>query len=1136
MTEARPPPVDVSGAALKEAGRNAVHPESDLSRWKVGLEFVGMAGEERSLVTGSDWYDLTHAATELVNSNDKPSPDAAEQVYQQAKSNRQTANSRVEAVSSHLEDLKAKQIRWNNEAAKMLRQMDRSSPIGNVQSAQYAGSGDNQRMTRSPSWTIDEQKARQQEQDLSDLEDEIDKLNEQYQASIDAVAENVQTAADLFGAEIEVGDEQTTMHQLAGTYADAARQSRKYYAERADYLWRLKEWAADEQGPLKSKQSDIKDAVTAAARSGADSTDLVSVLGTRCEIFVELAPNESSVSCSTVKQRGYHEEWGNRIWYEIFEKGLSVVETDAETDAKFLSRYTPGNQGSTAYAQYTRKIEKAYTAREQLLTTYYGMIESYRGWRRDSELSETVQTDDSTAVAYDTVLGNRLNSLTTVLRPPRINDISVTRSQEGHTGTGEVSVSAAHPEGVAETSYRIRRGTGGDVQAAGDYYSIGDRTSFTLHSFAETLDQNTQDYTILARARGPGGATLMRRANFTLAVSEQGTGSAPDGPVDAMPTDDTPPEKLSLDFEYLRRTTESTASPLGNVSLQGTAGTGASVGVGAGGGSNTVSISTLQSQGVAPSTTTGNARLWTNSATTLRMEVKADDPDSDIAEIDYKIGTSKGASDVRDWRTLQGQMSTRNITTSGSDPAAVELNGVVRGLSLEEGTSYYVTIRARNGAGLTTVHEHDTPIVYDGTPPDKPGRAGTKVDPGSASSGLTVMASSKAIRYPPSWKGAPSVGEPEGPSLTVRWRTAEDEASSVWNYEYVVTRDNPASPFEHPGGDRKQFRAAYGDTSATITAQSLSYPDVISDQLSYTDSVWVHVRALDQAGNTSDPLTVGPALPKDPSPPEPPEVRPMVVPDGIRLYFVRPAYDQETGIAGYQYRVENAQTGTTLKAFPSGPEADFGPQCPRPSGAVYVVESSVALALSGRDESQEWEPVDDPMGCTPDSDVSRAPYYFLSADSLPTGEPLQVDVRTVDGQGSVHPGAYTESLVLDDSAPTLSASASSTTSSVAVSGSIRDAHDPESGVARVEYFDPLRRVWREVAVASDPPTNPQSYSFTIQNAVGPTGQQVQSISIRVTNGAGQETVKQVSVSQFPILDTGGSSNANTNWGQIGPGP
>jgi len=73
----------------------------------------------------------------------------------------------------------------------------------------------------------------------------------------------------------------------------------------------------------------------------------------------------------------------------------------------------------------------------------------------------------------------------------------------------------------------------------------------------------------------------------------------------------------------------------------------------------------------------------TKSSTTLHASWSSSDSESGIMEYQYAIGTSKGATNVVPWISV------------GTNTSVIKT-----GLSLKKGTTYYFSVKARNGAGL----------------------------------------------------------------------------------------------------------------------------------------------------------------------------------------------------------------------------------------------------------------------------------------------------------------------------------------------------------------------------------------------------------------------------------------------------
>ncbi|MDI6751316.1 MAG: carboxypeptidase regulatory-like domain-containing protein [bacterium] len=94
---------------------------------------------------------------------------------------------------------------------------------------------------------------------------------------------------------------------------------------------------------------------------------------------------------------------------------------------------------------------------------------------------------------------------------------------------------------------------------------------------------------------------------------------------------------------------------------------------------------------------------YASSTTQLNIQYQASDLESGIAEYQYAIGTYPGERDIRDW------------TSVGTDTEAT-----ITGLSLTQGKTYYVAVKARNPGGLWGDAGYSDGIKVDITPPTQP--------------------------------------------------------------------------------------------------------------------------------------------------------------------------------------------------------------------------------------------------------------------------------------------------------------------------------------------------------------------------------------------------------------------------------
>jgi hypothetical protein len=190
------------------------------------------------------------------------------------------------------------------------------------------------------------------------------------------------------------------------------------------------------------------------------------------------------------------------------------------------------------------------------------------------------------------------------------------------------------------------------------------------------------------------------------------------------------------------------------------------------------------------------------SLTTISANWSFSDPQSGITQYEWAIGTTAGGEQVQ------------AFVAAGS-------SAIAGGLSLSEGVTYYVTVRATNGAGLTATASSDGVTVTVPSPV-----AGTVLD--GLGADIDTQASLTAISA--NWSG---FSDPLGGALTYAWAIGTTA-----------------------GGQQVQAFTGVG-AATSATAGSLS----LSDGSTY----YVTVRATSGAGKsttaTSDGVTVDVPLP-----------------------------------------------------------------------------------------------------------------------------------------------------------------------------------------------------------------------------------------------------------------------------------
>ena len=724
----------------------------------------------------------------------------------------------------------------------------------------------------------------------------------------------------------------------------------------------------------------------------------------------------------------------------------------------------------------TSAVNSIYMLQTEMAATVHGMLEEYMSWRRGAQgIGE--EESDSVIDYHESMRQSLLRSL----EVPTITNITVNRTSRGYTGRADITATASHPEDVAQISYAFRRGSGANIYSGGDLFSKGRSTRMSLHSFADNASETSQNWAVYVRARGPLGNSATRSASFDLAVATAGRNDAPDGFVaDVMPEDTSPPPRPILSFpEYKRAADDQSVS-----------------------------------------------RWWSNEPGRIVFAAMSADAESDIAGYEYRIGTTPGGNEVRDWTEGVG------VPLIEAGQEGVVGNAIrrftVHGLTLEEGVPYYISVRARNGAGLLSSVQSDTRgVMVDTSPPTAPGEGSPVVvlGPEPSAEGSAMKVTGPVVSNPPAYSGPSSATtQPVAPSFEVRWTAASDPESGIRTYEYVVSTENdPQGAFEeipalppgvfYLGPITRSPVSRTSSTSATITGAPLDY----------MKDVYVHVRAVNNAGSPGEVLTVGPVRPVDPTAPVHPNLAAMIDASGVRVYLTRPGYDLESSVKGYQFavarRAGNGQT-TWLRPFPSGTDVDFGPLCGSTGGGLMMIPVDAA--------GQPLPP--DRTGCVVPYDQDTAPYHLIPARHFvsrtgPRGgrdniqvAPLSgqdedryyVYVRTVNRQG--YHSAYQSlagPIIFDTTIPeepTITSSTQTTSKRGPVlTVEVTDVRDPESGVAAVEYRFPDQgsNAWADFSSSPGGRKKSSSYTrtFQLRGADIP-----KSIEIRLTNGSGLQRV------------------------------
>ncbi|MCX6343623.1 MAG: PQQ-binding-like beta-propeller repeat protein [Armatimonadetes bacterium] len=233
---------------------------------------------------------------------------------------------------------------------------------------------------------------------------------------------------------------------------------------------------------------------------------------------------------------------------------------------------------------------------------------------------------------------------------------------------------------------------------------------------------------------------------------------------------------------------------------------------------------------------------------------------SGVASYEYSIGTSAGALNIRNWTDVGLQTS---VTATD--------------LSLTNGITYYINVRARNSVGKAGYIGSADGIAVDSTPPSKP----VVTDDGIYTSSTRLLAAN--------------------------WSSSDPE-SGVVEYFYAVG----TTP---EGADIRGWTSAGAQTTYIITSLNM-----LDGTKYYISAKARNAAGAESAVGTSDGITV------DSTPPSAPVVTDdgNYLMDATKLHATWSAADPQSGIIRYEYSVGTAAGITDVLAWTdAGTATDF---------------------------------------------------------------------------------------------------------------------------------------------------------------------------------------------------------------------
>lgn len=706
----------------------------------------------------------------------------------------------------------------------------------------------------------------------------------------------------------------SSLLDFAERFDSVETMSEEEFARQVDFVLRRAQWARQSDTWLRSQQQAAATLIAGVPQYLASQN--------RCVDLRRLADVQSTTLSAWTGDPQWHQQFitdtmgtkygcdplyqtlvtdiGTALWYGTGDAGLASMSTSADSIYQALTQ-TAGTRLATIRSLHltvSQQLAQLNQAQADLTGRLYDLYNRYLFWKKQpSRVTvataakvakpgvslapvQTIVTKSTGTNLDDPVsIQARLTELGNEMAVPRLTGIQVSGgTTTAYMADVRFTWTATHPTGLTEFVFNEAPSSPQSI-LPGLLYSNGGSGTRDVWLFTTNPDQGVTDqYTFQAGVRGTAGYTGIGSAPYTVTFGALVHGVGPSSTVTStgLTADNTPP-----------------STPAVWVPDRATV-TG----------------------------TDGKPRTWTADPGTLEASWMATDNQSGIAEFDYAL--SSGTSTPASWSNAGGRT---DIT--------------IPGLHLSGSTPTYVNVRARNGQGVFSAVGMSLPIYVDSTaprwpvsatlaPPPVPGSTGT----GPTATPVKAVLAACSVNMPPvpvtpqtsagsgsnpvagngiggAWNGgvasaaSPFVMGPNAvpPVITLVSPTASDAESGVWDYWWRVDR-TPDSTF-----DPTQWTGLPAGTSTV---------DASGGSLDYQRQFYVSVIARNHAGTASVPLVYGPVTIADPTPPSRAAFCAGMGTNALAAQFSGLAEDDETGIAGYQYRVRDAGTQATVRTWLTG--------------------------------------------------------------------------------------------------------------------------------------------------------------------------------------------------------------------------
>ncbi|TVQ71552.1 MAG: hypothetical protein EA363_05695, partial [Balneolaceae bacterium] len=952
------------------------------------------------------------------------------------------------------------------------------SPISDVQMPAVLDG-----QTQSVSFHYNDAAAQEQAATGETLKAEMEQLDIQFRESIEGVRSNVNAMNNLL-VNVTVstgilGD--WTLLETVGFYSIVHEYFERYYAAMANERNINSEWARGLRQQFQEMESGVMNDINELRLEFLDSSINVSspweqqnleriarTTAQRAHIALLLSDGETgSLPLPAPGNSDYREvvdiyegmatypfdrpradlanslnDINTNFWYTMPNNGLqNYADRQLNSlDTDLVSNYDNDREALIEpHENLTNVLDAFFNIKANMTSLLWNLTDNYIEWRTaagdDTEIFEG-------APALQTYISRR-NNLGNRLIPPQINSIVVSpeRKPGNFYNTVDIQWEASHPIGVVEhaTNFQYRSFTDGDTdvtQGVDGFLTNGTRNEIALYPAKLDLNSNTVKINFGVRVRGPAGNTAIRRANFDVDV---GSGGSTSPPGEVLPEETNPPEApvilLSETFNY--------------------------------------------------NTEDGQTTFYTNQENQqFNLVINGYDPEVGIAKFEYAIGTTPGGTELLDWSRLEG-----NREVLPQIPAE-QMQGVSRFVTFEEGVPYFISARVENVMEqLSPVATAEGPLILDMTPPSAPDSdisTPSIVQPGWH----WPQFFEKVTSVPPLemtidhfYQWVTPYGPPE---ILFNNISAEDVVSGISHYEYVLSKEATVPEGRFAAGDYQIHEGG-----------ELHITGDFNDEVfkNFYDDVYLHIRAVDNAGNRGDVTTSGPHIAYDHTAPELGIMKGKLTDNAIKLYINRVPYDPESDVVGIQYMVVSYDGGQPVvhRPFPSGTEVDL----------EWGLEKSMKSLFQGQQFTR---------------------HISIPRGGLPEGDDLYVQFRSVNTKGSYSKRGETGPFNLDTTPPlqpNINVTVGGTSRKITVN--LNNIHDPESGIAEINYF-----IMRPPAIfpiqSGSVPTSQYgpvhgSFSRSFTTAAVPDMYELTDLRVRVRiwNGAGLSRTINYNIKESDIM-------------------